>query len=293
MKKTSLLILLTISFFSVKGQDSLSTWLDQIDTKSDYTLATFKSTRIINMHSVETVGKRTLDFRISHRFGNFNSGAQNFWGLDGGASIRLGLEYSYDGRLMGGIGRTSTGKMFDGFLKYRWIRQTEDDKTPLSVTLLAAAYLTHEKDPLKDVNGFDKYQYFSNRMSYAYEVILARKFSPNFSLQIVPYFVHYNLVESISDLNDMYGVQAGMRYKFTKRSAITAEYAYRINDYSRRDYYNSFGIGYELETGGHVFQVHITNSFGIVENQFLPYTDTKWNNAGIRLGFNISRVFTL
>lgn len=293
MKKTSLLILLTISFFSVKGQDSLSTWLDQIDTKSDYTLATFKSTRIINMHSVETVGKRTLDFRISHRFGNFNSGAQNFWGLDGGASIRLGLEYSYDGRLMGGIGRTSTGKMFDGFLKYRWIRQTEDDKTPLSVTLLAAAYLTHEKDPLKDVNGYDKYQYFSNRMSYAYEVILARKFSPNFSLQIVPYFVHYNLVESISDLNDMYGVQAGMRYKFTKRSAITAEYAYRINDYSRRDYYNSFGIGYELETGGHVFQVHITNSFGIVENQFLPYTDTKWNNAGIRLGFNISRVFTL
>ena len=293
MKKTSLLILLTISFFSVKGQDSLSTWLDQIDTKSDYTLATFKSTRVINMHSVETVGKRTLDFRISHRFGNFNSGAQNFWGLDGGASIRLGLEYSYDGRLMGGIGRTSTGKMFDGFLKYRWIRQTEDDKTPLSVTLLAAAYLTHEKDPLKDVNGYDKYQYFSNRMSYAYEVILARKFSPNFSLQIVPYFVHYNLVESISDLNDMYGVQAGMRYKFTKRSAITAEYAYRINDYSRRDYYNSFGIGYELETGGHVFQVHITNSFGIVENQFLPYTDTKWNNAGIRLGFNISRVFTL
>jgi hypothetical protein len=286
-----------IAFFclmlSVQAQDSTSSWMEQLDNPTTYTIATFKATRLINMHTVETLGKRTLDFRISHRFGTFNSGAENLWGLDGGASIRLGLEYSYDGRLMGGIGRTSTGKMFDGFLKYRLVRQTDDNHTPLSITLLTAMYITHESDPNKEANGYDKYENFSSRMSYAYQAIIARKFTSAFSLQIVPYFIHYNQVDAITDLNDMYGVQAGMRLKFTKRAAITAEYAFRINDYTREEYYNSLGIGLELETGGHVFQVHITNSFGIVENQFLPYTDTKWGDGGIRLGFNISRVFTL
>ena len=293
MKKILLFFFLLNCINSDLRAQEETSWLSETDSSSEFTIATFKTTRIVNMHTVETVGKRTLDFRISHRFGNFNSGAENFFGLDGGANIRLGLEYSYDGRLMGGIGRTSTGKLFDGFLKYKWLRQTENNKMPLSATLLACMFLTHEKDPLKDIRGFDKYEHFSNRISFAYELILARKFSRNFSFQLAPYFVHFNLVEKFTDLNDMYGVQAGLRYKFTKRAAITAEYAYRFNDYSREDFYNSLGVGLEIETGGHVFQVHVTNSFGIVENQFLPYTNTKWNDAGIRLGFNISRVFTL
>jgi hypothetical protein len=293
MKKLLLCFCLISICPAVMYSQEENSWLSETDSSGELTIATFKSTRIINMHTVETVGKRTLDFRISHRFGNFNSGAENFFGLDGGANIRLGLEYSYDGRLMAGLGRTSTGKLFDGFLKYRWLRQRDDNKMPLSVTLLSGLFLTHEKDPLKEIRGFDKYEHFSNRMSFVYEIILARKFSRNFSFQLVPYFVHYNLVEKITDLNDMYGLQGGLRYKFTKRAAITAEYAYRFNDYAREDYYNSLGIGLEIETGGHVFQVHVTNSFGIVENQFLPYTDTKWDNAGIRIGFNISRVFTL
>lgn len=294
MKRLLYIALSVLYLGNVQAQDVLNTLLDSSAVeKSPFTIATFKTTRIINMHTVETLGKRTLDFRISHRFAEFNTGAENFWGLDGGASIRLGLEYSYNGRLMAGLGRTSYGKMFDGFLKYRWLRQTDDDKMPVSMTLLAGMYITHASDPNKDINGYDKYENFSSRMSYSYEVILARKFTSAFSFQIAPWFVHYNQVDEITDKNDMYGVQAGMRLKFSKRAAFTAEYAYRINDYSRREYYDSFGIGLELETGGHVFQVHVTNSFGLVENQFLPYTDTKWSDGGIRLGFNISRVFTL
>ena len=223
-----------------------------------------------------------------------NSGREDLWGLDGPANIRLGLEYSPNGRFMVGLGRSSFDKMFDGFLKYRLIRQTENDSKPVSLSLLAATYYTAQKDPNAETNGYDIYSYGTSRFSYCFQAIFARKFSPTFSLQFSPLLVHYNLVENVDDNNDNYGLAALMRWKFTKRAAITSEYALRLNEYStNEDYYNSFAIGYELETGGHVFQIHFTNSFGIVENRFFSRTNSKWNNMGIRLGFNISRVFTL
>ena len=196
---------------------------------------------------------------------------------------------------MFGIGRSSYDKMVDGFLKYKLLRQTTESGMPVSVTLFSGMYYTALKDPNKDVNGYDKYEHFSSRLSYCFEAMIGRKFNPSFSLQIAPWFVHYNLVDNITDKNDSYGLAGLFRYKFTKRSAITFEYAWRYpNDYSlETKYYDSMAIGYEIETGGHVFQIHFTNSFGIVENQFFPHTDSQWNNAGIRLGFNISRVFTL
>jgi len=292
--KYTILIFLNFVFFTAQSQDDLEGILKSEEAKpKTYTFATFKTTRIINFHSLETVGKRTLDFRISHRFGLINSGADNFWGIDGGASIRLGLEYSYDGRLMFGFGRTGYQKMLDGFVKYRLLRQTDDEGMPLSVTLFAGMYNTMAKDPLKKITGFDRYENFYSRLSYNYQAIIGRKFGPNFSAQIAPWFLHYNQVESLKDANDMYGISGAFRYKFTKHMAITAEYALRMNDYTDRDYYDSFGLGFEIETGGHVFQMHVTNSFGLAENQFLTFTDTKWSNGGIRIGFNISRVFTI
>jgi hypothetical protein len=266
---------------------------DAADAKKDYVSATFKSTRLINLATSETVGPKTLDFRISHRFGPVNSGAYNAWGIDGPANIRLGLDYSYDGRLMLGIGRSSLDKMVDGSIKYRLLRQTVENGMPVNLTLFAGAYRNGVKT--SGGKGVDPYFYGWDRFSYVFQAILSRKFSPDFSLQMTPFFVHYNLVEHITDKNDMYGVAFCTRYKFTKRSAITVEYAWRFpNDYALKDkYYNSFGIGYELETGGHVFQVHLTNSFGIADNQFLAHTTDSWNDGGIRLGFNISRVFTI
>ena len=285
------LFLFTVAF-SCTAQD----WMAQLDSGSTVTgfkSATFKTTRLINVHTLETLGKRTLDFRISHRFDVINSGSYNLWGLDGPATIRLGLEYSRDGRLMAGIGRGNLEKMWDGFLKYRLYRQTDDNRHPLSVTLFSGMYYTSQKDLNKEANGFDKYEHVTSRFSYAFEAIAGRKFNNKFSFQLAPFFVHYNLVDNFTDKNDVYGISFATRYKFSKRSAITVEYSWRINKYSRNIYYDSMGIGYEIETGGHVFQIHFTNSSGIVENQFFTHTTTKWNNAGIRLGFNISRVFTL
>ena len=262
--------------------------------EKDFVIATFKTTRLVNQHTLETVGPRTLDFRISHRFGAVNSGSYNAWGIDGPANVRLGLEYSPDGRFMFGIGRSSFDKMVDGFLKYRLLRQTVENGMPVSVTLFTGAYYKAIKDGNKIANGYDKYENLSSRFSYCFEIMIGRKFTPSFSFQVSPWFVHYNLVDNITDKNDSYGLSGLFRLKFTKRAAITMEYAYRLNDFSIvNKYYDSMSIGYELETGGHVFQIHFTNSFGLVENQFFPRTDSKWNDAGIRLGFNISRVFTL
>ncbi len=294
IRKIIIACILPLSLSTVKAQDMLSELDAGSDEPKDYVIATFKTTRLVNQHTLESLGPRTLDFRISHRFGPVNSGSYGAWGIDGPANIRLSLEYSPEGRFMFGIGRSSYDKVVDGFLKYRLLRQTTDNSMPLSMTLFAGAYYTAIKDPNAEANGYDKYEYTSSRMSYCFEMMLGRKFSPKFSLQVAPWFVHYNLVENITDKNDAYGVAGLFRFKFTKRSAITFEYGYRINEYSvEKKYYDSMAIGYELETGGHVFQIHFTNSFGIVESQFFPHTDSQWNDMGIRLGFNISRVFTL
>jgi len=265
--------------------------LEQVDNSP--VLATFKGTRLINLHTIEVPGRRTLDFRIAHRFGPFNGGWYDFYGLDGGASIRMGLEYSYDGRLEFGIGRTSVEKMADAFLKYRLLRQRPHGWKQVSVTLFSSAYYTMLRDPDQAINGFNKYARRSSRLSYAHQIIIGRKFSDRFSLQIAPTLVHMNQVERISDLNDAVVLTAATRFKVTKRSAITVEYGWRATGYTRTKYYDTLGIGYDIETGGHVFQMFLTNSVGLTEPQFLLRTNNKWSDAGIRLGFNISRVFTI
>lgn len=295
MKKNYLiLILVFFCFYSSKysfAQNSTDSLLNLLDEKplKEFSTATFKTTRLINFHTVEVLGKRSLDFRISHRFGDFNTGAYNAWGIDGGANIRLALEYSQDGRLMFGIGRTSTKKIVDVFLKYKLLRQTTDDKMPVSLTLFSSIYHTFEH---VQINGFNKYQVISDKLSYNHQLIVARKFNSKLSVQLMAAYVHFNLVDKLTDENDAYIAGMVARLKVTSRQAITIEYGYRLNQYSQDSYYDSFGIGYDLETGGHVFQVHFTNSFGLTENQFLMYTTSSVTNWGIRLGFNISRSFS-
>jgi hypothetical protein len=292
--KYYLTILCTVSLLSVQAQtDSTKSWGSEAEDSGPYVTKTFKSTRVINFQTVETSGEKVLDFTISHRFGPINSGSYESYGIDGGASIRLGLDYSPTSRLMFGLGRSSYQKMFDGYAKYRLLRQTKESGMPISLSLFSGVYCIGMKDLAKDNNGYDKYQHFDSRLSFVHQIIVARKFGEQFSLEIAPWFVHCNQVDVITDLNDMYGVSAAMRFKFSKKFGVTGEYSYRINKYSRNDYYNSMGIGLELQTAGHIFQVLLTNSIGLAESQYLPYTNNRWTNAGIRLGFNIGRSFQL
>ena len=274
-----------------QSSDDLLNMVAEKPTK-EYVTATFKTTRLINFHTVEILSKRSLDFRISHRFGDFNSGAYNAWGIDGGANIRLALEYTHGSRLMFGIGRTSGKKIVDGFLKFRLLKQTtKGGGMPISVTLFSGVYHTFLQNVY--IDGVNKYQTIPDRLSYCNQIMIGRKFNSRFSFQLTGAMVHFNVVDKITDKNDCFIVGAVTRFKITKRQAITLEYAHRLNKYTNEKLYDSFGIGYDLETGGHVFQMHFTNSFGLTEDQFYMNTNTSWENWGIRLGFNISRVFSL
>ena len=295
MKKILLLSFLIISSaFTLSAQDiDLMALLQGLaeTPKDEPVIATFKATRVINQQTIEVGGTRSLDFRIHHHFGPFNSGAYDFWGIDGGASIRLGLEYSYNGRLQFGLGRTSYEKQIDGFLKYRLLRQTKSGSMPISVTLFSGAYRNGIKG--LQISGVDKFKYASDRLSFVQQIIIARKIDDKLSIQITPTMVHYNLVENLSDQNDAYFLGIAGRYKISNRTAITYEYGAKLLNYSESKYYDSMGIGLDIETGGHVFQMFLTNSFGMTENQTFARTNSSWADRGFRLGFNVSRMFTL
>lgn len=258
----------------------------------DYTNATFKSTRIINGHSIEQSKINQLDFRISHRFGTLNQGLYGLFGLDQ-SEIHFSLEYGLKDWLMLGAGRASMNKTYDGFAKIRLLRQSSGIKNmPIHLSFFSSVELNTLKFPLRPAGTSN---YFHSRLSYVQQLLIARKFNENLSVQITPTFIHRNLVKSELDQNDIYAVGAGARYKLTKRLSVNAEYYYTYNPNAKfldPQTYNAMSIGVDIETGGHVFQIMMTNSQGMREGSFIPQTTGSWGNGDIHLGFNISRVFS-
>ena len=253
-----------------------------------YTTATFKTTRLINAHSIEQLAAGVLDVKISHRFGTLNKGIYELFGLDN-ASIRMGADYGITNWLMIGAGRSSFEKQYDGFLKLRLLRQSKGArKMPLSLSGFAGIYYNTLKwtDP-SIIN------YNTSRLNYVFQLLAARKFSEGFSLQVSPTLVHYNLVPLTTDKNDMLSVGIGARQKLSKRVSFNVEYYYQIPGYKLEGSENALSAGIDIETGGHVFQLIFTNSTGIAENQYITKTTGKWTDGDIHFGFNIARVFTL
>jgi len=256
----------------------------------NYATATFKSTRVMNGHSVERMPPGQLDFRISHRFGKLNSGLYEFFGLDQ-SSIHLSLEYGILKWLMIGIGRGTYEKTFDGFTKFTILRQSSGARNmPVSVSALSSVAVTSVKWP-----DPDRTNYFSSRLSYVQQLLVARKVNQSFSVQIAPTFVHRNLVSTELDPNDLYAIGAGGRMKLTSRISFNAEYYYTVNQrsYMSQTVYNPLSVGFDIETGGHVFQLIFTNSLAMIEKGFIGETTGSWKKGDIHFGFNISRVFTL
>lgn len=279
------LILPSLTAASQDLLDILDTELDK-DKKPDYVTATFKATRLSNGHSVETLAGGVLDVRISHRFGYLNSGIVDLFGLDQ-AITRLALEYGINNRLMVGIGRSSYQKEIDGFVKYKLVRQATKG-APISVTGFSSMMLKTSSyaDPTRE-------NYISSQMSYAFQALIARKFTESFSLQLMPSMVHYNLAPAPESNNNIYVMGAGGRLKLTKRVSMNAEYYYQLPETKYAGTTNSVALGFDIETGGHVFQFYFTNSAGIVERPFLTETTGDFFNGDIRFGFHLSRVFTL
>jgi hypothetical protein len=291
MKRLSVFFFLLALTATISAQDDLMNMLkDSAKAEINYTTATFKSTRVMNGHSIERMAPGQLDVRISHRFGMLNSGAYEFFGLDQ-SNVHLSLEYGINKWLMVGIGRGTYEKTFDGFAKFSILRQSSGAREmPVSVSVLTSVAATSVKwsDPSRQ-------NHFSSRLSYVGQVLIARKISQSFSLQLAPTFVHRNLVATELDPNDLYALGLGGRMKLTKRISLNAEYYYLFNprSYMTQKVYNPLSIGFDIETGGHVFQLFFTNSVAMIEKGFIGETTGDWLKGGIHFGFNISRVFTL
>lgn len=282
-----LLPMLFLPLLSI-AQDDLLSLLGEEEPQTEYAKASFKTSRVINLHSLENTAPGVFDFKISHRFNTLNGGFYDIFGLDG-AIIRLGGDFGITDHLQVGLGRSTYQKTYDGYVKYKFLRQSTGKKNmPITAALFAGMYV----NTLKWDNP-DRDNHFSSRLDYAFQLILGRKFSEGFSLQLSPTLVHRNLVETSADKNDILAIGVGARQKITKRVAVNAEYIYVLPDQLGSEFENSLSIGFDIETGGHVFQLHFTNSQPMTENGFVAETIGKWNDMGVHFGFNISRVFTI
>jgi hypothetical protein len=290
MKKFLLTFLTVLYAVAVVAQDDLMKELEQSSKNdTDYAFQTFKGTRIINGHTVETKGKGTLEFIFAHRFGAINGGLYELFGLDD-AYVRLGLDYGITDNLSVSIGRNSVDKTMDGYLKYKVIRQSKGARTfPVTITALGGAgYQASPKDNAVP-EGFETI----DRLAYVGQLLIARKFSPNFSFQVMPTIVHRNAVLEDIEQNDQIAIGVGGRIKVSKSIALTSEYYYRVNTPENNPNYNTLGFGIDIETGGHVFQLLLTNTRGLTERAFITQTEGDFADGDIHLGFNVTRTFQL
>lgn len=271
------------------SNDLLATLNDQPAPKM-YTTATFKTTRLVNGHSIENTGKGVLDFRISHRFGALDGGISTFFGLDN-ANTRIGFDYGITDWLSIGYGRSTYEKEYDGFIKAKLLRQADVKGSPISLSYVGAAYIKSMKSPTLPQQGQE--YYFSNRVAYMNQLLIARKMSQSISLQLMPTHLHYNLVPTKAEPNDVIAIGGGGRVKVSNRIAINVEYYYTLPSNQLDGAKNSLSLGMDIETGGHVFQLMLSNAIAMTERAFIGQSTSDWTKGGIHFGFNISRVFTI
>lgn len=253
--------------------------------KGEPVINTFYSTRLINSHTVEVTGPGSMDFRINHRFAPVNLGFYDMFGLDF-ASMRMGFDFGITKGLMVGIGRATFNKEFDGFVKYRLLHQRAGAGTPISVALVAAlAYRNIKMDPTLKVTG-------SDRTFFTGQVLIGSKLNEHTSIQVSPTYTHYNRILGFTGgSNDLFSIGLLARQKISRRVSINAEYFIQTSRFNTT--HDPLSIGVDINTGGHVFQLHFTNSTGMNEHTFIHETTGSWGNGDIRWGFNISRIFNI
>lgn len=280
---------MTALLCSAYGQDDLLDMLDNMEeVRTEFTTATFKTTRVVNGHSVELPAPGVLQFIISHRFGRLNGGFYELFGLDQ-ANIRFGFEYGVTPWLALGWGRSNIKKTYDGFFKLKLLRQKSGKENfPFTLDFFGGIAI----DGLKFADP-NRENLFSSRIAYTGQLLIARKFSERLSLQLSPSMVHRNLVPTIEAENDVFAIGVGGRFKLNGSLSINAEYFYILPGHTSDNFQDSFSIGVDLETGGHVFQLMLSNSRAMTENMFIAETTGKWGAGDIHFGFAINRVFTI
>lgn len=277
------ILLLCFYSFTLLAQD-----FKEGEENREYAEPIFSTTILTIGQSTETATSGDLVFNVQHRFGTVNSGWYDFFGLDQ-ATTRLGFQYGITDWLSIGIGRTTLEKTYDGSVKIKILRQSSGKHNmPFSLSYFGNMAISSLK-----WQNTEQTNYFSSRMSYVNQLLLAYKFKKVASIQLMPTFIHYNLVETAEDDHDVWSVGAGGEFRISDRISLSAEYYYVISKQTAEDFVNPFSIGMNINTGGHVFQLYATNASGIIEQHFIGRTTGKWANGDIHIGFNISRSFTL
>lgn len=290
-----ILILLLATFSEAQAQDQR-------------VYRTFKDTRAVNIHSVETLPAGKLDVRISHRFGDMfgdNGGWPTFYGLEVATDVAIGGEYGFTDRLMAGLyrakgagntpqGDASLRQLLNGILKYRLLHQTKDGGVPLSAALALTTSFSTSTRIEGNENLIRSFPRFAHRFAFNLQAVIGRKFGENFSAQVVPGITHRNLVPFAGE-NTILSLGVAGRYQLSRVVGLLADVTVPFSPTltTENGYYPALGFGFEFDTGGHVFQVNLTNATGIFETDFIPYTTSNWAEGEFRIGFTISRWFNL
>ena len=285
MKKIVLLIFLFTSVTKLFAQDSsLINEIEETIPVTEKVTGAFKSTRVINAHSVEMLSRGNMDFRILHRFGFVSDGIKQLFGLDA-AAFRMGFDFGITDDLTIGVGRSTFRKEIDGFIKKRILQQTRGAKNFPFTLVAAVGYTVYTQEVVGSKNPS-----VADRSAYYVQVIAGRKFSQKFSLQLSPIFIHTNVPFITTDDRKIFAMGGGARMKVTKRTAITLDYHYPFGSFDK-NYTNPLSLGVDIETGGHVFQLHFSNATGLNERAYITQTTGDFFKGDVRLGFNISRMF--
>jgi Membrane bound beta barrel domain (DUF5777) len=269
-----------ITQFAIAQEDLLK----NVENNSDKQKVTsaFKTIKIVNLESTKLVSKGDLYLVIAHRFGSIKEGIEGFFGLDNAITQ---IKFAYGLSDMLNIAAARSEQAYDFSLKYM-IKSQEDDGFPIAI----AGFNSIGFNNLLKESTYPNMK-FQNRLVYVNQLLISRKFSENLSLEVAPTYFHENFVVDDAQSNSQYAVGVGGRYKISKRVSLNLDYIAHLNRVSTADFKNPLSIGVDIDTGGHVFQMHFTNSQGIHEAGFLANSTGDWNKGDVFFGFNLVRVF--
>lgn len=287
LQKITLSIVLLFCFGFANAQDELMNELDSNKpVKKEIASAAFKGLQVANMQSTKLPAKGEFYFLVSHRFGDITDGLNNFFGLDV-AYTKLGGIYGATDWLSLGFSRHTFQKNYEFAVKYKMANQ-EIDGFP--VTIVGYNTMDIRSDLKTDLYPDLK---FNDRLAYSSQLIVSRKVNNSVSVILNPILVHKNLYDELTEQKNTYLLGTGARFKISKRLSINLDYAARLNlpkayDYT---YHNPMTLCLDIETGGHVFQLVLSNSQTM--NDVSYYTTASGINQGkdIFFGFNMYRVF--
>ena len=277
------LLFIVFIFFQTSYAQDLLSMLESDDKEVQLTTSIFKDNRIVNAQSSKQTSKGEFKFLIQHRFGTLNSGFYNLWGIDN-AVVRFGLDYGLSDRLAVAFGRSSTYKQFDGSAKLNILQQT--NLCPIVLSAYSAVFFAHPSENDRLQADYD----LLNQFTFSNQLIIARKFTSDLSLVLLPTHIHLNRFSAGTSADPLF-MGVGGRYKVTKKVSVNGEYFYALSTMTE-SHQNMLSVGVDIETGGHVFSLHLTNSRGMNEQAFLTQTTGQWLEGDIYFGFNISRVFS-